>query len=668
VGTQRYNLFQIFADQFLALNCVSWCTCVTKRLFFLNAPALAVTLGLLALPLFGQTDSLALASGIAGADQTASLNLSVTSPAGSEPAALQWTFTYTPSAITSLTASIGSAASAAGKTLSCASGSGTYTCVLYSMNTTTIANGVVAVVNVTIATGVGSASIGVTNQVAASATGNNINLTATGGSVTGSVSAPALSISKTHTGSFSQGQSNAQYTVTVSNRTGAGATSGTVTMTDTLPSGLSLVAMSGSGWSCTANSCTRSNALAGGSSYPAITVTVNVAANAPATVTNQASVSGGGSASASAMDPTTISAPDVIASPASGTTLTDAPVTFCWSNNGNYLHWLDVGTASGVGDLYGGTVAPGTTCKSITNIPGNGGTVYVRVFSYINSVWQPVPGSSATYTAPLHAFSPPDGTVFAASTVTFSWSPVPGAASYWLDVGPYKGNGSIFGAVLNGTTQNVPNIIPTGVPIWARLWAKINGTWLVQGDHQYTACNGCVSTITTPAPTTRLASSTLQFCWTSTVGADQYWLDVGTAPAQGNIYGANQGTGTCQTVSGIPLSGTVYVQLFTHMGADWKPAMQYEYLASNSAAQILSPPPNSKLESSTVTFTWNSVTGATGYWLDVGTSQGQGNIYGGYQNLATSVTVNNIPSGTIWVRLWTYSNGLVVPVDFTYAN
>ena len=40
--------------------------------------------------------------------------------------------------------------------------------------------------------------------------------------------------------------------------------------------------------------CTRNDVLAAGASYPAITVTVNVANNAPASVTNTANVSGGG--------------------------------------------------------------------------------------------------------------------------------------------------------------------------------------------------------------------------------------------------------------------------------------------------------------------------------------------------------------------------------------
>jgi uncharacterized repeat protein (TIGR01451 family) len=118
---------------------------------------------------------------------------------------------------------------------------------------------------------------------------------------------PRLTITKSHTGNFTQGEAGATYTVTVANAAAStGPTSGKVTVTDTIPSGLTLVSMAGTGWVCTANACTRSDTLAAGKSYPAITVTVNVAANAPAEVTNTVTVSGGKSAAASASNPTTI--------------------------------------------------------------------------------------------------------------------------------------------------------------------------------------------------------------------------------------------------------------------------------------------------------------------------------------------------------------------------
>ncbi|HEV7490578.1 MAG TPA: hypothetical protein VGO25_07210, partial [Rhodanobacteraceae bacterium] len=121
---------------------------------------------------------------------------------------------------------------------------------------------------------------------------------------------PDLTLSKKHAGNFSQGQTGAVYSL-IANNVGGGATNGTVTVTDTLPASLTATALSGPGWACTlaTTSCTHTGALGAGTSYPAITLTVNVAANAPANVTNTANVSGGGettTANDSASDPTTI--------------------------------------------------------------------------------------------------------------------------------------------------------------------------------------------------------------------------------------------------------------------------------------------------------------------------------------------------------------------------
>lgn len=129
----------------------------------------------------------------------------------------------------------------------------------------------------------------------------------------GFVAADALSdlaITKTHTGTFSQGQAAADYRIVVSN-VGAGPTAGTVTVTDTLPAGLTATSMAGTGWSCTLATlvCTRADSLAAGDSFPTITLTVAVAPNAAPSVTNVASVGGGGEINTTnnaASDPTTI--------------------------------------------------------------------------------------------------------------------------------------------------------------------------------------------------------------------------------------------------------------------------------------------------------------------------------------------------------------------------
>src|SRR4029078_638732 len=110
---------------------------------------------------------------------------------------------------------------------------------------------------------------------------------------------PDLTITKSHAGNVTQGQGGATYTITVTNN-GSTATTGTVTVTDALPGGLTATAISGTGWACVLATltCTRNDVLLPGASYPAITLTVDVAGNASTPQVNNVSVSGGGDATA----------------------------------------------------------------------------------------------------------------------------------------------------------------------------------------------------------------------------------------------------------------------------------------------------------------------------------------------------------------------------------
>jgi len=180
---------------------------------------------------------------------------------------------------------------------------------------------------------------------------------------------PQLNISKVHGESFTQGQVNAAYTVTVSNGLAGGPTAGTVTVAETVPPGLTLVSMAGTGWNCSNNACTRDDSLSFGLSYPPITVTVNVAADAPPQVTNQVSVSGGGSATATASDVTTVAAlpppvEPVLNSPSDGATGALLAPALAWSASG-FAVTYDVyfGTSSVpplVASTTGASYAPGT--------------------------------------------------------------------------------------------------------------------------------------------------------------------------------------------------------------------------------------------------------------------------------------------------------------------
>ncbi|PYX62218.1 MAG: hypothetical protein DMG74_21380, partial [Acidobacteria bacterium] len=140
----------------------------------------------------------------------------------------------------------------------------------------------------------------------------NVALPEVPGSRSGAECTPDLSIAKSHSGNFVRGTTGT-YTVTVSNISLNAASSGLVTVSDTLPAGLTPTIASGTGWSCPIAgqtvTCTRSDALPAVSSYPGITITVLVAQTAGGTLTNTATASGGNELNVtndSASDTTTI--------------------------------------------------------------------------------------------------------------------------------------------------------------------------------------------------------------------------------------------------------------------------------------------------------------------------------------------------------------------------
>ena len=133
-------------------------------------------------PVFGQIDSLTLIPG------TTPLNLNLASSSGSAPTTVQWTLTYPAGSVESISASPGAATTGAAKTLSCAAASGAYSCVVSGMNTDLIPNGTIATVSVSLAAGVNSTNIAISNAAGGSGAGEGISLSGTGGTMT----APAL--------------------------------------------------------------------------------------------------------------------------------------------------------------------------------------------------------------------------------------------------------------------------------------------------------------------------------------------------------------------------------------------------------------------------------------------------------------------------------------------
>jgi hypothetical protein len=113
------------------------------------------------------------------------MNLSLYSSPGTAPAAVQWTFQYASSNISSLTVDDGPMLTSAGKMAYCAGNAAAYNCLAVGVNTNTIPSGVIAKVTAVLAPGASAPAVSIAYSLAASAAGNVIPISAKIVSVTG---------------------------------------------------------------------------------------------------------------------------------------------------------------------------------------------------------------------------------------------------------------------------------------------------------------------------------------------------------------------------------------------------------------------------------------------------------------------------------------------------
>jgi hypothetical protein len=86
---------------------------------------------------------------------------------------------------------------------------------------------------------------------------------------------------------------------------------------------------------------------------------------------------------------------------------------------------------------------------------------------------------------------------------------------------------------------------------------------------------------------------------------------------------------------------------------------------------MTTPTPGSTLSGSTVTFDWTAGSGATGYWLDLGSVAGGNQYYqsGNLGNVLTT-TVSGLPTngGTVYATLYSLINGSWISNAYTYTG
>jgi len=389
--------------------------------------------------------------------------------------------------------------------------------------------------NVTAASGSGSITVGAANDVfniavtnysvdaangvtnAAEAGRNNSSVTFT---ISCTAPTPTLGVSLTHGGTPAQGGT---FTLLPTvNNTGTGATSGTVTLTSTLPAGLSYSSATGANWNCAGSSgtnvtCAFTGTIAVGASNNALSITTAVSTSSALSRSVTVGVSGGGAANSPTASHTITMLPTITSvSPTAGPTGGGTSVTITGTNLN--------GTTGASGVRFGATNATGYTVNSNTQItataPANSaGTYDVTVTNGGNT--------SATSAADQYTY-------INAPTVT-GVSPT---------AGPTAGGTTV---TITGTGFAAAN--PTG----AVKFGAANATYTINSNTQITATSPANAagtydiTVTTPGGTSATSAS------------DQYTYVAAPTVTGLSVNAGPTGGGTTVTITGTNLSGATAV-------------------------------------------------------------------------------------------------------------
>jgi len=374
--------------------------------------------------------------------------------------------------------------------------------------------------------------------------------------------------------------------------------------------------------------------------------------------------------------------PATLLSPTPGTQLTSTSVTFAWSAGGGVTHyWFNLGTGpSGAAakNIYSGSPTTATQV-TVTGLPTNGETVYATLYSSIGGAWVPAVYTFNAY-GPATLTAPSPSSKLTAST-TFTWAPVPGITNYWLDLGTGDAGANAKNIYNSGsitaTSATVTGIPQNGETLYATLYTYMAGAWQPIFYTFTAAGTPAPAALTTPAPGSKLTSSSVTFTWSPGEEVTDYWFNLGTGNSGAgakNLYSGGETTLTSVTASGLPTNGeTIYATLYSYIAGAWQPTV-YTYTASGSPtpAALITPEPAATITNTTVTFSWSAAIPATYYWFNVGTgSSGSSakNIYSGSSTTASSVTVSGLPRNgeTIYATLYSYIDGAWQPIVYTYT-
>ena len=336
-----------------------------------------------------------------------------------------------------------------------------------------------------------------------------------------------------------------------------------------------------------------------------------------------------------------------------------------WSVAPTITYLLDVATDAAFSSIltaYNNLSVTGTT-QAVSGLSA-GTTYYYRIRYLFNGLSSSTGSNTITVTAIPDAPVAVNATNKTTSGFTANWNAVTGAAKYQLEVATDAGFTTIIytNAAVTGTSYPVIGLNTNTTYFYRVRACNVEGNSSANSNAITTAT---FSGLAIPVATTAGSIGTDGFTaiWNASPGAIEYRLDVATDIAFTSLvagYNDLVVAGTSQAVTDLAVGTTYYYRVRAYDGSTSSDNSNIITLITTPVAPVAN-------EATGITTTgfvagWSSVTGSTGYLLDVATNSGFTSFVAGYNSLfvsGTSKTLTGLTAGTTYYYRVRSTNGNV---------
>jgi hypothetical protein len=347
-----------------------------------------------------------------------------------------------------------------------------------------------------------------------------------------------------------------------------------------------------------------------------------------------------------------------LSSPVDGAANVDTAWPFTWTSiTSAPANRLTVGTTPGGADLVDTGEMQGTAYAA-SNLPG-GQTLYARIWTKLTAnTWSYTDASFAT-AARASFFYPTHNAIAVDPTLPFTWTAVPGALAYTLNVGTSLGAKNLVDTGEIPSTSYVAASLPLGQTLYARIWTKFATRWDL-ADIAFTT--GGYATFVYPTNNLSNVNTKQPFRWTPAPTSLGYRVTIGSSAGASNLADSGEIPGPSFVAPALPPNQWLFARIATHFAAGWQ--WQDIRFATSRGAYLLTPAAGAVVGVACSAIGWTPVADARAYTLNLGTTAGAKDVLDTGATPYTTLTPPTLPANRqIFARIWTKFAS-----DWTYSD